>query len=235
MAETRIKVADEKEFDEREWLRREVLWASLMAPYPDQMEGWFNGLEFSHHLGNSSRQRLYSEIDTDPQSQSQAFFNQGKVIGAILSSATLFRAQFKKIELQQLYDNLGIPNRDTLALQAQNVDMVLGNIKIDNLTEPLRSSDEEAYSCTEKMARLADRSESPFAKRRLFLRAGKIMSRLAMKEVSVWKKTAEQNNEGSLPDLTIPDGGHPRSAGPRVEMLQPVFNEIVESDEFQRL
>ncbi|HXR50460.1 MAG TPA: hypothetical protein VN778_05545 [Verrucomicrobiae bacterium] len=58
MSETRVRVADTGTFTPREWLRREVLWASLMIPYTEQYAGWFNEKELYHHKGNSSRQAL---------------------------------------------------------------------------------------------------------------------------------------------------------------------------------
>jgi hypothetical protein len=235
MAETRIKVADEKEFDERECLRREVLWSSLVIPYEDLMESWDKGIEYHYYDSNESRAGVYEKNSESPEDQANVFFNRGKKIATVIASAVLFRARSKEIELPQLYDSTGVPTHDNLSLQARNVDMVLGKITIRNLAEPLKSSDEDAYSSTEHVYQLANRSENPFAKRRLFLRAGKIMSRLAIKEVGTWRKTAVQNSEGSLPALTIQNGGHPRSAGPRVEMLQPVFHEIVQSDEFKSL
>jgi hypothetical protein len=61
------------------------------------------------------------------------------------------------------------------------------------------------------------------------------MTGLAISEISKWRETAAQNEEGTLPTLIIPNGGTPRSAGQRVEKLQPVFHEIVCSERFQKL
>jgi hypothetical protein len=233
MTDTRIQVEGEDSFNEREWLRREVLWGSLMAPYPDQMNGWLNGLETSHYFSNSSRQKVYAEFDSSAESQSKSFFNQGKVIGGILSSATVLRASLKEEDLQKFYDVDASPNYDALKLQAKNVDIVLGNIGIRSIA--LQGGETASFSETERMAKRARNTESQFARWRFLLRSGKIMSGLAIQEVSKWRETAAQNEEGTLPTLIIPNGGTPRSAGPRVEKLQPVFHEIVCSERFQKL
>ena len=82
MSESRIVVQGETQFNPREWLRRELLWASLMAPYGQQLNDWLevDGNRFDQHMGNVSRQHIYSQ-ETDSESQAIAFFNGAKVIG----------------------------------------------------------------------------------------------------------------------------------------------------------
>jgi hypothetical protein len=233
MSKQRIKVIGENEFNEREWLRREVLWASLMSPYPEQMQGWYNGLEVAHHLGNSSRQKVYAEFDNDTQSQSQAFFNQGKVLGGIISSSIIFRGRIKTDDLQQLYNNDGMPLQQTLELQTQNIDMALGNIAVNGALLP--EGDISAYAAAERMAMLANSLENAMLKKMCLVRAAKIMTGLAIDEITNWRLMAAQNKADTQPALIIPNGGTPRSVGPRVEKLQPIFQEILQSDHFKSL
>jgi hypothetical protein len=232
MSETRVRIEGGGEFNEREWLRREVLWASLMAPYPSQMNGWLNGLETAHHLGNSSRKRLYAEYDNDERSQSKAFFNQGKVISGIISSAALFRLNPSNEDLQTIYLDGTEPSQEVLGMQARNVDIAIGKLAVRTI--PPIQGDLEAFRESERLAKRAY-DLSDFARKRLLLRAGKIMSGLAISEVTAWREMAIQDDEESLPTLTVPNGATPRSAGPRVEKLQPIFHEIVQSEQFQKL
>jgi hypothetical protein len=233
MSETRIKVKGVDKFDEREWLRREVLWASLMTPYPAQMAGWFNGTQISQHAGNFSRATLYAERELDLESQSWAFFNQGKNIGGILSSAALFRAYPTEGEIQQLFDTDPAVSSRELQVQARVIDIALGNLAIRSVETT--GEDNKIYAECERLAIHAYASQSLFARRHRLLRAGKIMSGLATPEVSKWRETASQNEDGSLPILTIPNGGTPRSAGPRVDKLQPIFAEIIASGPYRSL
>jgi hypothetical protein len=50
MAEARILVEGEDSFNEREWLRREVLWSSLMLPYDQHFRSWIQGLEHDYYI-----------------------------------------------------------------------------------------------------------------------------------------------------------------------------------------
>jgi hypothetical protein len=233
MTESRIKVNNEEKFDEREWLRREVLWASLMTPYGAQMAGWFNGTQINQHMGNFSRTTLYAENMHDLELQSRLFFNQGKNIGGIISSATLFRVNPTESDLKLLYEDGQLPTLKILEIQAKNVDIVLGNVAVKCIDIP--GNDKDAYSECERISVRAYKLQNPFAQKRLLLRAGKIMSGLARKEAAKWREMAVQNEQHPLPMITIPDGGTPRSAGPRVEKLQPIFDDIVKSEQFRKL
>ena len=230
MPETRVEIIGQERFDEREWLRREVLWGSLMAPYDTQMASWFNGIAINQHMGNFSRATLYSENEMDIESQALAFFNQGKNIGGILSSASLFRTAMSeqpRRDYEELSDN-------ALKIQARCVDIALGNISVLGLTAP--ADERDAYaSCTKLADRARSIPEGDFGWKHNLLRAGKIMSALACREVEVWRDSAKQNDEESLPTLTIPNGGYPRSAGQRVERLQPIFEEIASSETYKAL
>ena len=230
MPEIRVEVIGQEKFDEREWLRREVLWGSLMAPYEIQMASWFNGTAIHQHMGNFSRATLFSENELDIDHQSNKFFNQGKNIGGILSSATLFRVSMTerpRRDYEELSDH-------ALRIQARCVDIALGNISVLGVTAP--TQERLAYeTCTQLAIRARSIPESAFGRKHNLLRAGKIMSALACREVTAWRETAEQNDEGTLPILTILNGGYPRSAGHRVERLQPLLEEIVSSDAYKAL
>jgi hypothetical protein len=231
MSDTRISVVGENEFDEREWLRREVLWGSLMAPYPSQMQGWFNGLETFYHFGNSSRQNIYAGFDESPEIQAKAFFNQGKVISTIISCATVLRASIKYKDLKQLYNCNDSPKYNTLKLQARNVDIVLGNISVRSIA--LQGGDRASFLESERMAMLARDSENSLARSHRLLRAAKIMTGLGINEMAKWREMSAQNYDKTLPELIIPNGGTPRSSGPRVEKLKPVFKATAESEIFK--
>jgi hypothetical protein len=233
MSEPRVKVFDAIEFDEREWLRREVLWASLMTPYGAQMAGWFNGTQVSQHMGNFSRATLFTEADLGIEGQSKTILNQGKNIGGIISSATLFRINPTEAELQELYTEDRPTTIDTLKVQARNIDIALGNIAVNYIAPT--DDDSEAYTQCERLSTRAYKLQNTFAQRRLLLRAGKIMSGLARREIAKWREMTAQNKDQPLPILTIPDGGMPRSAGPRVDRLQPIFHQIVNTDQYQAL
>jgi|GEM_PF-758369 len=232
MPETRVQIIGEKKFDERTWLRREVLWASLITPYSIQWGTWINGTAIDQHNGNFSRATLYSENKLDIDSQALAFFNQGKNVAGIISSSAVFRTM--------MYDN---PRNDdeelsdyVIRTQAKCVDIALGNVAARCIELP---SDISSYKECQRLAVLSDTpSRLPgemFARRHRLLRAGKVMSALARVEVENWRNMAKQDPENLLPNLVVYNGGHPRSAGPRVDRLQPIFHEIVSSEEFQTL
>jgi hypothetical protein len=219
MAGNRIAVEGEKGFVPREWLRREVLWASLMSPYPQQMQGWLDGRAADQHAGNVSRQEIYAAED-DPQAQALAFFNRGKKIGGIISSAVLFKAA-------SMY-YIDRPPMELLELQAGGVDKVLGRTAVRG---SMYSLDEEAYQACKRLIAQSQTARA-VERRRNYLNASRIMARLASAETAIWLAEAEQSEDNSLPVLSIPDGGHPRSAGARVDRLQVEFLSIVDSEEF---
>ncbi len=61
------------------------------------------------------------------------------------------------------------------------------------------------------------------------------MAHLAAHETKAWLENASQNQDETLPTLTIHNGAHPRSAGPRVDALIPVFQATVASPAYTEL
>jgi hypothetical protein len=232
MSETRIRIEGGDKFNEREWLRREVLWSSLVIPYGSLMKSWHDGIEVQYHNSNVSRTDLFNESADDPETQARTFFNQGKKIATIVASASLFRLNPSNEDLQTSYINGTEPSQEVLRMQARNVDIAIGKLAVRTI--PPIQGDLNAFQESKRLAKRAY-DLSDFARKRLLLRAGKIMSGLAISEVAVWREMANQDDEESLPTLTVTNGGTPRSAGPRVEKLQPVFHEIVQSEQFQSL
>jgi hypothetical protein len=227
MKEARIQVEGEDSFDEREWLRREVLWSSLMLPYEEHYKSWIQGLEYDYYYSNISRQNVFSG-ENYTQAQALAYFHEGKKIATILSSAALFRTV--------MYEEPGNDGEEisdkALKMQAKSVDIAVEKSQVGSIE---LKDDKSVFTESERMASLANESESKYPRMHRLLRAAKIMTGLAISEISKWRETAAQNEEGTLPTLIIPNGGTPRSAGQRVEKLQPVFHEIVCSERFQKL
>ncbi len=225
MAENRVEVIGYGEFDPREWLRREVLWASIMAPYSYQMESWLNNTRKALHDGNVSRKEFY-DVEGDVELQSLSFFNHGKTIAGPLTSAALFKASMDQ------------PSGfvDILDVQAKSVDKVLSRISVRPTTTELSISANEAFSrCSDLTQLAATKAPANFLREHNLLRAASIMSILATSETRAWTQNSMQNNEGSLPTLVIENGGFPRSAGPKVERLQPIFHQIIESESYLAL
>lgn len=217
MSGTRIEVIGYGEFDPREWLRRDVLWASLMSPYSQQMEGWLNGTQKAQHDGNVSRQERYSQ-EQDAEAQAMAFFNQGKNVAGLVSSIALFQASIAGTREGSAVTPVEI--------QAKAVDLAL--IKRSKATaEP----EGETYERCSQLARRAAATHADFIAIQSLRKAAGLISGLAASEAASWVE-ASQTDE-ILPELTINDGGHPRSAGPRVEMLQPIFKQILDSETYQ--
>ncbi|HXY18052.1 MAG TPA: hypothetical protein VEH48_01370 [Candidatus Nitrosopolaris sp.] len=222
MSDSRVEVIGQDEFNPREWLRRELLWASLMAPYRDQLDGWLDGRAIAQHDGNVTRRDLY-DIDGDTEAKALAFFNQGKNIAGIISSAILLRAGADgTIEKHPA---------DMLEVQANGVDRVLGRIAANEVII-IEIPEDRAYEVCSRLVHIAmagiDRQDH-------LTYASLIMTELAIAETKSWLDTARQNEAGSLPILKISDGGYPRSAGARVDKLQPVFHKIIESEPYQDL
>jgi len=223
MLDSRVEIEGDKPFNPREWLRREVLWASLMTPYSVQARTWQDGTAVVQHQGNVTRQELYASVP-DAEAQALAFFNHGKNIGGIISSATLFRAGL---------DRTGIgAHVNIYEQQASVIDSVLGRQPADFIPEVL--NDDDSYNQCEKLAEsIYAEGQNPHIRNKLLLQASNIMSALACREAQAWVGSSLQNTEGTLPNLTIHDGGYPRSGGLRVEKLQPIFHKIDESAGYQ--
>ena len=51
----RVEVVGQGTLKPREWLRRDVLWASLMSPCSRQIAGWLDGTAVSQHMGYQDR------------------------------------------------------------------------------------------------------------------------------------------------------------------------------------
>jgi len=223
MSDSRVEVTGQGEFSPREWLRKELLWASLMAPYKGQLAGWLDGRAVSQHDGNVTRRNLY-DIEGDPEVSALAFFNQGKNIAGIISSAILLRAEADgTIEKHPA---------DMLEVQAKAIDRVLGRAAANEVIV-IKIPEDRAYEVCARLVHIAMLGQ--IDRRDNLTHAGLIMTELAIAETKSWLDTARQNEEGSLPILKIPDGGHPRSAGDRVNRLQPIFHKIVASKPYQDL
>jgi len=226
MSLSRVEVAGGIEFSPREWLRREVLWASLIVPYDLQMKAWLSQAAFQQHNGNVSRRDLFNGQGEDPEAQSMAFLNQGKNIASSISSAILFRIFRTDIDYQTA--------TPPLEIQATAIDKALCALPVNGSTPHL--GDVQAYeNCTRIAIQVNQTEPGQFGNRRRLLQAARIMTNLASAETASWIKSSEQNGEGSLLALVVPNGGYSRSAGPRVEMLQPIFHQIVVSEPYQAL
>lgn len=224
-ADYRIKVVGGKDFEPREWLRREVLWASLMTPYNQQLDVFIKGTAFDQHMGNKTRQDLFA-LDEDPESQSLAFFNQGKNVAGLISFAALFDACLDRTGNGA---HVNIPG-----VQARSVDKVLA--RQSDLHKGPYSPDEEFEIFDESglLVNHAVRTERGSEERNeSIFRAGSMMTWLASAEAGLWLESSLQSIEGSLPELVIDDGGTPRSSGTRVDKLQPILHKILESANYR--
>lgn len=223
--QSRVEVIGQGEFDAREWLRRDVLWASLMSPYSRQIAGWLDGSAIQQHNGNVSRQQLYASMKTDAEAQSMAFFNQGKNVAGLISSVALFR-------ILMVGGNEGsVVN--LIDVQANSVDKVLGRIATKTATT--QTSEAVAYANCAEIVKSSQINPNQFGNKHRLLRASNIMAELATSEARLWIEASYQDEESLLPHLIINNGGHPRSAGPRVEMLTPNFHKILQSEEYLAL
>jgi hypothetical protein len=221
---SRVEVIGRGEFDSREWLRREVLWASLMVPYSVQAKTWLNGTAIVQHNGSVMRQKIYQQ-EPDIESQSLAFFNHGKNIGGIVSSAVLFRVSMDKSREGAYVDILGE--------QAGAIERIISRKPEDFITET--ATEEVSYEECARLVQEIQGETNPHINNGRRLRASNVMSALACREAKDWVASSLQNEDQSLPVLTIQDGGFPRSAGDRVERLQPVFHRIIESAQYRAL
>jgi len=223
MSQSRVRVNASNEFNPREWLRREVLWASLMTPYNRQLATWIEGTALPQHLGNSTRQKIYGE-EPDAEAQSLAFFNQGKSLAGLISSVALFDACLDRTGYGAHVNILGV--------QARSVDKVLE--RAANQFSRLTYSDEEEaeiFAESSALAKTALQFEySHPARNEAFFKAGIMMVWLASSEAASWIDNSKQNPESSLPTLLIEDGGTPRSGGDRVNKLQPIFKKLIDSN-----
>lgn len=226
MPESRVSVVGETIFNPREWLRREVLWASLMTPYSIQRAGWLDkGLtQRDQHTGNVSRQKIYN-IEGDVEALSLSFFNQGKNIGGLISSVALFNAMMDKSGEGATVD--------LLEVQATSIDKVLRKTVSLPTGNPVEA--ETYQECAGIMKRVSGMAEGQFGKNQQLSKASRLMIDLASREASTWLEASTQNEEGNLPELTINNGGYPRSAGSRVDLLQPIFYSIVDSKPYAAL
>jgi hypothetical protein len=226
-AETRAMLEDGSPFNEREWLRREVLWGSLMVPYRDQMNLFMNGGENAHYQDNASRVDIYAEDTNDQDLQAMAFLNAGKQLAGLLSGAALFRTSMFE---QPREDGEPITER-ALTAQARSIDIALG---LRNISSIIPETEKEAFLSSKRLATAAMFSESQsHAQRHFCLRAAKIMTGFAVQVAPTWQAYTQQDAEHSLPTLVVANGGTPRSVGPRKDALQPIFHEILASAEYQ--
>jgi hypothetical protein len=235
-----LEIVGGDQFNEREWLRREVLWASIISPYDVQLETWQTDTAIQQHNGNFSRATLYYQLGSkdentiDLESQSQAIFNQGKNIGGMLSSVSLF--MLLQSSTAPSFE-AGI-SKDILAGQTRGIDIALGNTALRAVTVSAETGTEPdltAYkACQSLVLSACETSLGSYARTHQLRRAAQIMATLATKEVIYWRNLIGAYSEETHM-LSIPNGGHPRSAGPRIEQRQPILNNIVASDAYRAL
>jgi Arc/MetJ-type ribon-helix-helix transcriptional regulator len=228
LGDYRIKEADGQKFSPREWLRREVLWGSLIAPDFVQLKGWLNDSEGHYLSDNFSRREKYSSIPSD-KAQALAFFNHGKVIGALLSSACMLKSL---VSVAPRQDDEPI-SPETMNLQTSAIDTALSSKRVAQKGRYFSYS--SAYREARRLLLQAESNSDGILRGRRLRAASKLMLVIAQEEIDSWLDAAEQNTDNDLPELVIPKGGHPRSVGPRVEMLQPLFEQIVQSVNYQAL
>jgi hypothetical protein len=222
MFERHVEIVGEQPFVAREWLRRELLWGSLMVPYATRFSGWRNGATVAKIQGDSSRAQLYAQDLVSCESQSLAFFNQGKYLSGLVASSLLC-----KLVRSEQPPAEGEPiSAKVIQLQAATIDKVLKNTS--------RNEQSLVSEVLESSATLITSAENipatDYVSRHSLLTAGKQLLRLAQAEAHDWL-----NGEQHFPVLTIADGGTARSAGPRVEMLTPIFHEILASADYQAM
>jgi hypothetical protein len=230
MYSSRVEVVGYGKFDAREWLRQDVLWASFMSPYAQQMGDFLkdNGYPaLQQHNGNVGRRDTYSK-ESDVTAQSLSFFHQGKNVAGLISSAVMLRAFMHGLE----EGRMGAHPERALGIQAKCIDIALGSL-VKRLPDVV--PDDEAYQICSKQAQAAQSSKYSFGNKSRLLRASNMMCALAQKEATQWIEDSRQNDEQSLPALTINPGGSPRSAGPRVDALQPVFQRTLGSRSYKSL
>lgn len=222
MFEYRVEVAGEEAFNPREWLRRDVLWASLMSPYDQQMKGWTDGSQLAQHQGNTNRQAIYSR-EEDTEHQAIAFFNQGKNIAGLVTSVALFKAYGQGF-------GAGEPV-NLLEVQSQSIDKTL--LAAPRYTNEKSPDEKFVYeACSTAVESNMHESYDSFRAQHRYNLAGARMLGLAAREAAHWLEIA---SDTSLPAITINNGAHPRSVGPRVDMLQPIFEDTVASTHYQQL
>ncbi len=135
MSGFRVEIIGEQEFNPREWLRRDALWASLMSPYDQQMKGWSTGTQLAQHRGNTNRQAIYGDVSqNDTEAQSMALFNQGKNIAGLVTSAALFTSY------REGFRNDSSIN--LLEVQANTIDKVMKRL-VRPLSKPV--DEQQAY------------------------------------------------------------------------------------------
>lgn len=219
MSKARVEVTDYGVLDHREWLRREVLWGSLMTPYDEQFNNWINveSAAYAQHAGNASRKDTY----TNEQEFSEAYFQHGKTAAGLLTSVCMFRLLAKS----------NVRTQDLLRLQTIVID--------DAITADVKHDYDEQDKITiyERCTTLAKASvdgKDRLAKQKL-RHAGRLIMGIAAAETQAWISDGMQNADNTLPRLVIPNGGHPRSAGNRVDFRQTLFSAIVGSDNYHAL
>lgn len=212
-----VGVVGGAELEPRQWLQREVLWCSLMVPYGQQLGALCRNEAIAQYHGNRNRQELFaSESNNDPVMLANSVFNHGKNVAASISRVCALKAASKS-------DSVHI-----LAIQTQEIDKVLSKTRTlgDELVDI-----EKIFSDAGNLARKAFENPDGFGFKNKLIKSAKIMSHLAIYEAGQWI----ENMENIDTPICLPNGGTARSGGPRVEMLRPVFEQIMQLEEFQRL
>lgn len=228
MSDYRISVAGENQFNPYEWLRRDVLWASLVTPYDKQLAGWLDEdlTQREHHVENINNQAAH-ETAGDPDLEAQAFFHQGKSVAGVISSIALI-------------ETLKAPTKytgfvDPLECQARSVKRVLRAAETPADTRHTPSL-KITYDKSARFIRQANNlSGATYARNIRLDKAARLMIRYAAHSTRAWLAAAAQSETGDLPVLIIPNGGESRSSGPHVELLLPTFNKTVQSPAYQAL
>jgi hypothetical protein len=200
------------------WLRREVLWASLVTTYEAQLQGWTSVGEdaLSQHQGNASRMDIYKR-EAEP---AQAFYQQGKVVGGLLSSVCTFRV-FSQPDVRLI---------DIFGLQADTVSEALDTkpkVPVWN-----RGMIGDLYSTCSMLARVSIKSK-PYEHDLLQDASDKIID-YAKSEALLWIEMADELEATSKADVHVNNGGVPRSVGDGIDVRQALLKAIAGSDAFTR-
>jgi hypothetical protein len=226
---SRIEVIGESEFNPREWLRRDVLWASIVTPYPRQLAGWLDGESAQkQHSNNVSRIEQFASY-TGNEMAAEAFRHRGKNIAGMISSIALF---------QTLICQRGTLATTNLRVQARSVDHVLNRFRRGSFDTSF--NDEAVYAECVNQVRLTaglDPSDEiqQFGYNKRFRTATKYLTGLVCQEVGLWLAEAEQNDKRTKPVLVVENGGVTRGSGPSMERLGQQLAQTEATAEYQDL
>jgi hypothetical protein len=227
MAEvSRVELVDGSEFDPREWLRRDVLWASLITPYQDQINTFLLDTARYQHDGNVNRIKTNANFsESDTATQAESFFHEGKNVAGLISTVALLNVCRLRVNHNSL--------SEIIEIQASSIDKVLRLANSVELDES--KTEEKAFGECERALTIFARSPSLYGHSRRLIGAGKSMIGFAGIEASRWMSNSLQNEGGTLPVLHVQDGGTSRGSGPNVDMLQSILHSLPESELYANL